>query len=61
MHEHVHQQVVDGAAKQFLVAGRAQARRHPGPPGPLGVGGPGPLGPAGSPAAASEPAKAARR
>ena len=44
VHEHVHQQVVDGAAEQFLVADRAQAAVDADPPGPFGVGDPGPLG-----------------
>jgi hypothetical protein len=47
VHEHVHQQVVDGAAEQFLVADRAQAVADADPPGPFGVGDPGPLGTAG--------------
>jgi len=41
VHEHVHQQVVDGAAEQFLVADRAQVVADADLPGPFGVGDPG--------------------
>src|SRR4029077_3978782 len=44
VYEHVHQQVVDGAAEQFLVADGAQVVADADSPGPFGVGDPGPLG-----------------
>src|ERR1700734_1687407 len=43
VHEHVHEQVVDGAAQQFLVAGHGQAVGDPRLPAPPGVGDPRPL------------------
>jgi len=47
VHQHVHEQVADCAAEQFLVAHRGKAGGDPDPPGPPGIGDQYPLGASG--------------